>query len=164
MPKTRRGTKQARLIAMLESPEDASIAEIAEATRWQPHTVRGAIAGALKMKLGLAVTSETVEGRLLVRSDPHHLVPGLREDPFAFGRDQELVLDDQDSYGTDPPGMPCDKGHAGKVTEQTAPLSLRVSKPPPICRARPVTKDRPEDVRATSEWLNPGPSSRTDNW
>ncbi|MGQ7794615.1 DUF3489 domain-containing protein [Faunimonas sp. B44] len=29
----------------------------------QPHTVRGALAGALKKKLGLAVTSEKVERR-----------------------------------------------------------------------------------------------------
>ena len=33
---------------------------------WQPHTVRGAIAGALKKKLGLDVTSEKIEGRGLV--------------------------------------------------------------------------------------------------
>ncbi len=59
----REGTKQARLIAMLETPEGASIAEITEATGWQPHTVRGAIAGALKKRLGLDVTSDKVEGR-----------------------------------------------------------------------------------------------------
>jgi hypothetical protein len=39
------------------------IEEIIEAFGWQPHTVRGAIAGALKKKLGLAVTSEKIEGR-----------------------------------------------------------------------------------------------------
>ena len=39
------------------------IDEIVEAFDWQPHTVRGAIAGALKKKLGLDVTSEKVEGR-----------------------------------------------------------------------------------------------------
>jgi hypothetical protein len=31
--------------------------------KWQPHTVRGAIAGALKKKLGLKVTAEKVEDR-----------------------------------------------------------------------------------------------------
>jgi hypothetical protein len=40
-----------------------SIEEIVAAFGWQPHTVRGAIAGALKKKLGLDVTSEKVEGR-----------------------------------------------------------------------------------------------------
>ena len=61
--KMREGSKQARLIEMLKRPKGASIAEIVEAFGWQPHTVRGAIAGALKKKLGLEVTSEKVEGR-----------------------------------------------------------------------------------------------------
>jgi hypothetical protein len=62
-PKVREGTKQAALIAMLREQDGATIAEIVTATDWQPHTVRGAIAGALKKKLGLKVTSERVEGR-----------------------------------------------------------------------------------------------------
>lgn len=61
--KTRQGTKQEALIDMLRQPEGASIAEIAGEFGWAPHTVRGAIAGALKKKLGLSVTSEKVEGR-----------------------------------------------------------------------------------------------------
>ncbi|GGO16057.1 hypothetical protein GCM10007972_24680 [Iodidimonas muriae] len=61
--KMREGSKQAQLIAMLQRPEGASIAEIVAAFGWQRHTVRGAIAGALKKKLGLEVTSEKVEGR-----------------------------------------------------------------------------------------------------
>lgn len=59
----RAGTKQAQLIAMLRAPEGATIAEIVAATGWQPHTVRGAMSGALKKKLGLEVASEKVEGR-----------------------------------------------------------------------------------------------------
>ena len=59
----RKGTKQATLIEMLRGPEGATIAEITEATGWQPHTVRGAIAGALKKKLGLEVTSEKDDQR-----------------------------------------------------------------------------------------------------
>jgi hypothetical protein len=65
-PKTRtprEGTKQATLIAMLRAPDGATIEEIMAATGWQSHTVRGAMAGALKKKLGLEVTSEKVEGR-----------------------------------------------------------------------------------------------------
>ena len=61
--KVRAGTKQAMLIEMLRAPDGATIDEIVAATGWQPHTVRGAIAGALKKKLGLMVTSEKVEGR-----------------------------------------------------------------------------------------------------
>jgi len=59
----RKGTKQAQLIAMLRAPEGATIDEIVAATNWAPHTVRGAISGALKKKLGLNVTSEKIEGR-----------------------------------------------------------------------------------------------------
>lgn len=65
-PKTRtprKGTKQATLIAMLRAPDGASIAEIMAATGWQSHTVRGAMSGALKKKLGLEITSEKVEDR-----------------------------------------------------------------------------------------------------
>jgi hypothetical protein len=62
-PKTpRTGTKQAKLITMLEAQGGASIAEIVAATDWQPHTIRGVISGVLKKKLGLDVTSEKVEG------------------------------------------------------------------------------------------------------
>jgi hypothetical protein len=60
---TRADTKQSQLIDMLKRPEGATIDEIVNAFDWQPHTVRGAIAGALKKKLGLDVQSEKVEGR-----------------------------------------------------------------------------------------------------
>lgn len=59
----RKTSKQAMLIDMLKAPEGATIDQIVAATGWQPHTVRGAIAGALKKKLGLNVLSEKVEGR-----------------------------------------------------------------------------------------------------
>jgi len=62
-PTPREGTKQATLIAMLRAPDGATIEEIMAATGWQSHTVRGAMAGALKKKLGLEVTSEKVDGR-----------------------------------------------------------------------------------------------------
>ena len=60
--KPRAGTKQALMIAMLKRPEGATVEQIAEAMGWQRHTVRGAIAGALKKKLGLTITSEKVHG------------------------------------------------------------------------------------------------------
>jgi hypothetical protein len=60
---TRADSKQAQLIEMLKSPDGATIEEIVKKFDWQAHTVRGAIAGALKKKLGLNVQSEKVEGR-----------------------------------------------------------------------------------------------------
>ncbi|QCP87870.1 DUF3489 domain-containing protein [Cereibacter sphaeroides] len=59
----RAGTKQAQIIAMLQRPEGATVAEMVEATGWLAHTVRGSISGALKKKLGLPVTAGKVEGR-----------------------------------------------------------------------------------------------------
>jgi hypothetical protein len=61
----RAGSKQARVIGLLQRPEGATIDEIASAMGWQRHTVRGLISGALKKKLGLHVLSEeTDRGRL----------------------------------------------------------------------------------------------------
>ena len=61
-PKLRNGTKQALMIDMLRRPQGATVEQIAEITGWQNHTVRGAMAGALKKKLGLTITSEKTEG------------------------------------------------------------------------------------------------------
>ena len=61
--KARKGTKQATLIEHLQRKEGATLADLVKATGWQAHSVRGAISGALKKKLGLAVMSEKVEGR-----------------------------------------------------------------------------------------------------
>ncbi|WP_300585288.1 DUF3489 domain-containing protein [Marivita sp.] len=65
-PKTthrRSGTKQEALIEMLRAEGGATIEEIGAALLWRSHTVRGAIAGTLKKKLGLEVISEKVENR-----------------------------------------------------------------------------------------------------
>ena len=59
----RAGTKQARLIDMLRAPDGATVEEITSELGWQSHTVRGALAGALKKKLGLEVISEKVANR-----------------------------------------------------------------------------------------------------
>ena len=63
LPSPRSGTKQAMLIALLQAPEGAAMAEIIAATGWQAHTVRGAISGTLGKKLGLIVASMKEEGR-----------------------------------------------------------------------------------------------------
>ncbi|HBG99418.1 MAG: DUF3489 domain-containing protein [Rhodobacteraceae bacterium] len=59
----RAGTKQETLIAMLRAEGGATIDEMAAATGWAAHSIRGVLSGALKKKLGLAVTSEKVAGR-----------------------------------------------------------------------------------------------------
>lgn len=52
--KPREGTKQEAVLAMLRRPEGATVAQVIEATGWQPHTVRGFFAG-LKARQGIAV-------------------------------------------------------------------------------------------------------------
>jgi hypothetical protein len=60
-PRTRAESKQAKLVEMLKRAQGATIDEIASEFEWQKHTVRGAIAGALKKRLGLEVKSEKPE-------------------------------------------------------------------------------------------------------
>ena len=59
----REGTKQATLIALLKHANGASLSEMAQASGWQAHTIRGFMAGSLKKKLGLTVTSDKAEGQ-----------------------------------------------------------------------------------------------------
>jgi len=59
----RAGSKQAALIDLLKRKSGATIEEAIVATGWQAHSVRGAISGTLKKKLGLHVTSTLIEGR-----------------------------------------------------------------------------------------------------
>lgn len=49
--------KMARLVDVLSRPGGATITDLCNATGWQKHSVRGAIAGALK-KVGYAIASE----------------------------------------------------------------------------------------------------------
>lgn len=49
------------LVALLRQPAGATIQELAAATTWQKHSVRGALAGTLKRK-GHSISSEVVEG------------------------------------------------------------------------------------------------------
>jgi hypothetical protein len=53
----REGSKKADIIALLQKPKGASLAELMKATGWQPHSVRGFISGTLGKKEGLKVTS-----------------------------------------------------------------------------------------------------------
>ena len=57
----KRASKQDAVIAMLRRPEGATVDEVASATGWQRHTVRGVFSGTLKKKLGLTLASTQEE-------------------------------------------------------------------------------------------------------
>lgn len=65
--KPERISKISQVIALLRRPEGATAAQIMAATGWQAHSVRGAIAGQIRKKLGLAVATEKVEGLTVYR-------------------------------------------------------------------------------------------------
>lgn len=65
---TARPNKLELMVKMLRRSTGASLTELATATGWQPHSVRGALAGALKKK-GHAVVSDKTSGERRYRID-----------------------------------------------------------------------------------------------
>jgi Protein of unknown function (DUF3489) len=65
----KRPSKQNEVIAMLRRPEGATVDEVARATGWQRHTVRGVFSGTLKKKLGLTLASAKEERGRVYRVD-----------------------------------------------------------------------------------------------
>lgn len=55
-------SKQQIIIDMLKRKGGATLVQMMEATGWQKHSLHGAMAGSLKKKLGLTITSSKKEG------------------------------------------------------------------------------------------------------
>ena len=66
-PTAHRASKKAHLLAMLRAPDGATIAAMARATKWQPHSVRGFLAGVVRKKFGLALVSANGENGRVYR-------------------------------------------------------------------------------------------------
>jgi uncharacterized protein DUF3489 len=56
-PTARRESKKAHIIAMLRVPGGVTIEAMARAANWQPHSIRGFLAGVVRKKLGLNLIS-----------------------------------------------------------------------------------------------------------
>ena len=62
-------SKQAQVIAMLQSTSGATIAAMMQETGWQQHSVRGFLAGVVRKRLKLKLNSMKVEGDRVYRVD-----------------------------------------------------------------------------------------------
>ena len=66
-PIARRKSKKAHIIAMLRAPGGATIEAMARAAEWQPHSVRGFLAGVVRKRLGLTLVSTAGENGRVYR-------------------------------------------------------------------------------------------------
>ncbi|WP_339156841.1 DUF3489 domain-containing protein [Bradyrhizobium sp. 2S1] len=67
-PATR--SKQDNIITLLRRPEGATLDALVRATGWQPHSVRGFLAGTVRKRLKLPLTSEKVKDTRFYRISP----------------------------------------------------------------------------------------------
>lgn len=77
-PRAARGrTKQEAVLALLSQPTGATIDAMMEATGWQPHSVRGFLAGVVNRRLKLKLSSAKVAGVRIYRiaNGPAELPP-----------------------------------------------------------------------------------------
>jgi Protein of unknown function (DUF3489) len=66
-PTARYQSKKAHIIAMLRAPGGATIEAMARAAKWQPHSVRGFLAGVVRKKLDLTLVSADGENGRVYR-------------------------------------------------------------------------------------------------
>jgi hypothetical protein len=66
-PKVDPGSKQSRVIEMLQSPTGTTIAAMMKATGWRQHSVRGFLAGVVRKRLKLKLGSKKVDGQRFYR-------------------------------------------------------------------------------------------------
>ena len=131
------------MIELLKRPEGATVEQIAAATGWQHHTIRGAISGALKKKLGL-----TVEATAPARSAPTRSAPraAARSIGSSNAAPPEGACDDR--WTTQAPGLPPPRARQprGRGPAHRAGPHPRRPRPGP-CRAGAHRRHRHPDHR-----------------
>jgi hypothetical protein len=80
-------SKQSRVVAMLRAPNGATIAGMMKTTGWQQHSVRGFLAGVVRKRLKLKLTSEKIDGdRVYQIAGDTHGAKSSRRKPKARSR------------------------------------------------------------------------------